>query len=146
MKFKITSEEKKLILSMRINDIFNMSSKDFYSLPENKLKWVLKIFASEWQSSEAPTAKAIKLSKKLLPLTIKNGPLTSYRPDKTILYRGGKILNRPQSFSWDKKVARMFGNNITKVKITNKDYALDLDKILGTGESEKEVIIIPRVA
>lgn len=102
-----------------------------------------------WQSTDRIPAKVRSEMAKLLELTAPGGALAHLRPaDGIVLYRGheheGSARGGPRSWATDRKTAAGFGSFVDTLVVGPDVLALDLDKVLGEGKSEHEVIAFRR--
>jgi len=109
--------------------------------------FIVKTIVSHWQQDEVAPPHVKEAMKQLLPHTVKGGHLADLHPGDTVLHRGGIIATRaPQAYSRSEKGAMFFKSpgqkKPTSIKVNGKTAAIDFDKVLGKGKSEKEVVVL----
>lgn len=98
-----------------------------------------------WQLTDRIDAKTRREMRELLKDASTTGSLARFRPETGItVWRGQdqvELQTGPRSFSTSEKDAKGWGKYVHPLVITDDTLALDLDRIKGKGQSEREVIV-----
>lgn len=145
---ELVQELRDALSELSVGDVFDLKGDELRSLVSKdspKRDFILRVATMDWVAADLVPARARKIMRDLLPLTLPGKELDDKHPGHVVVYRGGLIKKgEPQSFSLSQKQAKGFGSLLTKITVTPATPALDLDKVLGKGQSEAEVVLSVR--